>query len=185
MRPPKWPTWAPPPPRDIHEFKLPAVPTFLSGETPDQEEKRHRLVRRQAYRFYQFVVFHLGEDEANELFQGFGSMPREPGRPVGPTDPEMERELVSAFHDSLSKAQSAAAKRQTASRVGKAFAKKFGRTPAAIGKYVKRALKKQQRQRNQQQRRQALMERRTGVPSHLRPSLLIDEADYLDKNSQN
>jgi hypothetical protein len=136
MRPPRWPTLTPPPvPRDIHEFKLPLVPTFLCAETPDQEEKRRRLVRREALRFYQMVAEHLGEEDARKLFCLFISNPRR-GSPGGSLDAELRQRLLAEYDKRCANAlryKSQGAKNIKA-RLARDLAPELGKKPDTVRK---------------------------------------------------
>ena len=179
MRPPRWPTLTPPPvPRDIHEFKLPLVPTFLCAETPDQEENRRRLVRREAHRFYQMVAEHLGEEDARKLFCLFISNPRR-GSPGGPLDTELRQRLLAEYDERCANAlryKSQGAKNIKA-RLARHLAPELGKKPDTVRKALDRFLAERTKHIEKQQRRRALSETRHGP----RPKSTEDSDTKLEK----
>jgi hypothetical protein len=178
MRRPNWPPGTPPPrPRDVHEFRLPAVPLLLlSEERPDQEKKRRRLVRREAYRFYEMVAEHLGEEDAKKLLSLFISNPRR-GSPGGSVDRKL-RERLLAEHDKRSvnalryKSQGA---KNIKARMVQDLAPEFGKKPAALRKALDRYLAERTEQTERDARRRALRETRRGLRPVVTP--FIEDSD--------
>jgi hypothetical protein len=162
MRTPRWPTLTPPPPfREMHEFKLPIAPTFLCEETADQEEKRRRFVRQEAFRFYKRVVEHLGEEDTKKLYSVFCSNPRR-GSPGGSADLELKEWLLAEYDKRCANAlrhKSNGAKNVRA-RVAHDLAPEFGKKPAALRKALDRCLIERAEHIEKQRRRQALWEAR-------------------------
>jgi hypothetical protein len=184
MRPPRWTPWTPPPPpRDIHKFRLPAVPLLLlSGETPDQEKNRRRAVRREAYRFYQIVSEHLGEEDAKELFGVFISNPRR-GTPSGSSDFELKARLLAEHDKRRANALRYKSKgnRNIVAKVAHDLASEFGKKPGALRKALDRHLA----ERAKQQRRRALWETRRGVRPESKVTLLEPyNSEDSDTNSE-
>jgi hypothetical protein len=148
MLKPLWPPLFPPAPSGPQIFTLPRVPSLLWEvyETPTEREERVREVRRCAFKFYQAVGRHLGEEDAKKLFDYFISEPRAPGRPSGPTDPEAEEKLV-AIYDNFRRegASPMAVARWLFARPGRG--QRFGKSPEAVAKHIQRLLRKRERRR--------------------------------------
>jgi hypothetical protein len=91
---PNWPQSVPPLPK-TDEFGLRIV--SLLGQTleaPEEKAMRIRRVRRFAFRAYRAVAFHLGDEEARKIFDGFISKARRMGRPGGSSDPSRDEVML-------------------------------------------------------------------------------------------
>ncbi len=171
MRRSKWPPLIPPPFRDAEQFDLPLTSVLSQAcETPKQREARLRVVRRSAFRFYQAVCSHLGQQDAKKLFDGFTSKPVRTGAPSGPKDQERDRELLAKYDGFVAKnamASPAAVAQWLFKKPNQGT--RFGSSPGAVERHIRRLL-------HQRIRRRALEEaqwrRQMANRPELEPSLL-------------
>jgi hypothetical protein len=172
LRRPLWPVSVPPP-TTSSEFGLPSL--SLLGEvleTAEARGERHTRVRRAAFRFYRRIVDILGEAEAKRLFWGFVTEPRRRGRKRRPVDPARDEEFLWRFFECqrhLSPDEMPKLPRALAAALGP----RFGASPEAREKKLRRLLKAWERKQALQKAR---LQRLTGHLPRSR-TLLQDAAD--------
>lgn len=126
--------------------------------TPDEWEKRLRIVRRFALRAYRAVCLHLGEDGARRLFNSLASPdPVRRGRKRGSRDKRRDDELIARYDAAASELTSEVDLKSLPMRLAivlydesrKSDApRKFGNSAQAIDKHIRRLLVQRRRLEN-------------------------------------
>ena len=153
---PNWPQSVPPLPK-TDEFGLRIV--SLLGQTleaPEEKAMRIRRVRRFAFRAYRAVAFHLGDEEARKMFDGFLSKARRMGRPGGSSDPSRD-EVMLEVYDALAAGATEAEREALPRTLGELLEPEFGNSAEAREKHIRRLLRwRARRQRLEDARGQRL-----------------------------
>ena len=136
-----------PPPRppyaEVDEFGLPWASLLeRASESPIQRERRLRSVKTFAFRAFQAVVAHLGEDAARTLFKSFASDPKRSGRQSGSTNPQRDTELLARYDAALRETTTETDRKAIPRNLAESLARErgtpfqFGNSPEAIEKLL-------------------------------------------------
>jgi hypothetical protein len=152
------------------------IPSLI-GDTPDEVTKRRSDTKHAMLRLFRFAIACFGEADARQMWTAVAKSPR--GAPKGSRDPQKDQFLLALYDKGTGEGSSRKALGRWPRRVGllldAAEPGRYGASPAAIEKHVRRLVRERDKQRRADKEQMSILSGRASTAFFM--SDLISDAE--------